>query len=178
MGERRTVLKAMAGGALALAAPRAAATPLAATSPPPLSDAEVTTLSALGETLLPGARAAGIAAFVNAQLAAEPAQSLLMLRYLDVPPPWDSFYRAGLAALDALAAARHARPFAALTSEQASALVGEIARGQPEPWAGPPAPLFYFAVRADSVDVVYGTQAGFARLGLPYEEHLAPETPW
>jgi hypothetical protein len=28
------------------------------------------------------------------------------------------------------------------------------------------------------VDVYYGTQEGFARLGIPYMPHIAPQEPW
>jgi len=143
-----------------------------------LDAAQAATLEALGETLLPGARKAGIAHYVDAHLRADPVQSLLMIRYLDVPPPWGEFYRGGLAALDGLARARHAKPFAALDADEQTALVGAISVGQPPEWHGPPAPLFYFVTRADAIDVVYGTQAGFAALGIPYMEHILPERPW
>lgn len=145
-----------------------------------LTDAEANSLEAFGEVLLPGARAAGIAHFVDHHLSVAPAQSLLMLRYLDVAPPYAPFYKAGLAALEALSEARHGTGFAGLDAAQATALVGEMAKpGPPMPgWQGPPPSLFYFAARADAVDVVYGTEAGFEKLGVPYMAHLLPETPW
>lgn len=143
-----------------------------------LTAAETATLEALGETLVPGAREAGVAHFVDAHLKAEPAQSLLMIRYLDVPPPWLPFYRAGLAAVDGLAQARLARPFAKLDAAGQAELVRAFAAEQPPEWRGPPSPLFYFVARADAVDVVYGTEQGFERLGIPYMAHIAPETPW
>lgn len=143
-----------------------------------LSPGEVRTLEAFGEVLLPGAREDGIAHFVDAQLARPPADSLLMLRYLDVPPPYDGFYKAGLAALDAHAKAQTGALFADLPAPQATELVKAISAAPPPGWAGPPSPLFYFAVRADAVDVVYGTVEGFAKLGVPYMEHILPEQRW
>lgn len=140
-----------------------------------LSTAEATTLAALGETLVPGARAAGMAYYVDAQLAADPADGLLMLRYMDIAPPWLPFYRAGLAALDRLAGGAG---FAALADPARSEMVRAMATGVPDRWSGPPAPLFYFVTRADAIDVVWGTQTGFAALGVPYLDHIAPDTPW
>ncbi|MFN3388281.1 MAG: gluconate 2-dehydrogenase subunit 3 family protein [Allosphingosinicella sp.] len=143
-----------------------------------LSAAEAATLERLGEVLLPGAGEAGIVHFVDHHLSIPPAGSLLTVRYLDVPPPYADFYRAGLAALDAHATKLRGRGFAALPPGEAHELVAAIAAAPPRGWQGPPSPLLYFAVRSDAVDVVYGTQAGFERLGIPYMAHLEPETPW
>jgi hypothetical protein len=101
-----------------------------------------------------------------------------MLRYLDFPSPFVDVYRQGLASLDAVARARHTRLFHELTAgEQADLVRGLLATPPPE-WTGPPAPLFYFATRSDAVDVVYGTEAGFATLGVPYMPHSVPTARW
>lgn len=141
---------------------------------------EVTALEALGEILLPGARAAGIAHFVDHQLSVPAPESLLMLRYMDVPSPYAGFYQGGLAALDALAQARHRQSFAKLAEDDATKLVRAISAPGPDPagWRGPPAALFYFVTRSDAVDVVYGTQEGFEKLGVPYMAHLIPDPKW
>ncbi len=141
-----------------------------------LSRAEGEILDALGETLLPGAAEAGITNYVDAQLAKD--LPFLIYRYLDVPIPAVEFYRGGLAALDAYSEATHGSAFADLSSREKTTVVGEMAGGEPEGWEGPPAGLVYFVVRADAVDVVYGTEAGFERLGLPYLEHIAPPERW
>ena len=143
-----------------------------------LTRAEAATLEALGEALLPGAARAGIAHFVDHQLAVSPADSLLMLRYLDVPPPYAAFYQPALAALDALAARIHGHAFAALVPAQRAALIPTFAFAEPTGWRGPPSPLLYLAVRADAVDVVHGTHEGLERLGLPTMEHIVPERAW
>lgn len=143
-----------------------------------LTDSEASTLAAFAEVLLPGAREAGVVAFVDHHLAVPAADSLLMLRYLDVPPPYLDFYRAGLAALDAHARAATGRLFSGLDPDQGAQLVQSIAQASPADWRGPPSPLLYFAVRADAVDVVYGTEAGFAKLGVPYMAHIDPPTRW
>jgi hypothetical protein len=141
-----------------------------------LSAREGQTLEALGDTLLPGAAEAGIAHYVDGQLAS--ASPLLMLKYVDFPMPYADFYRQGLAALDAVAGAGHDAAFAALAAEQRNDLVREISAATPDGWSGPPAPLFYFVTRNDALDVVYGTEEGFARLEVPYRAHVAPPAKW
>lgn len=145
-----------------------------------LNAVQARALEALGEVLLPGARQAGIANFVDHHISVPAPESLLMIRYMDVPAPYAPFYEGGLAALDALATARHSKPFSALDAGQANALVGEMSAPDKDPagWRGPPASLFYFVTRSDAVDVVYGTEKGFEKLGVPYMAHLIPETPW
>lgn len=182
MTERREVLKGV--GALAVAGVFAAPglSPAAARTAGVLlrrlSPQEAELLEGFAETLVTGARAAGIAHFVDAQLAGPQADSLLMLRYLDVAPPWDGFYRTGLAALDAAARTRHRAGFAALADADRLALVRAAAAAPLPDWAGPPSTLFAFAVRADGVDAVYGTMAGFDRLGVEYLAHIEPERRW
>ena len=183
------VIAVTVGGGKLLLTPRQARAQGAAFAV--LSAREAALLEAFGETLLPGAAEEGIAHFVDYHLSVPPADSLLMLRYLDVPPPYADFYRAGLATADAIGKglyrvdARHrkraawniARSMPELAGQRAEA-VGFISHQQPEGWQGFPAPLFYFAVRADAVDVVYGTEEGFAKLDIPYMAHIAPPSKW
>jgi hypothetical protein len=143
-----------------------------------LSPAEVANLEVLGEILLPGAREAGIAHFIDHQLAVDAADCLLLIRYLDVPPPYLDIYRPALAALDAASQAAYQKAFTALDEKTAISLVRTMSERNPEGWQGPPAPLFYFAVRSDAVDVVYGTEEGFDRLGIPYMAHIRPTAKW
>lgn len=141
-----------------------------------LSQAEGTALEALGDVLLPGAAEAGIAHYVDDQLASR--EPLLILKYVDYPEAYAAFYREGLAGLDGAARARHGLPFHALDGKAATALVGEMAQHPPAGWSGPPSQLFYFVTRSDAVDVFYGTQDGFARLDIPYMPHIAPTKAW
>ena len=143
-----------------------------------LGSRSVRVLEAFGEALAPGAKEAGIAHYVDAQLGKPSADSLLMIRYLDVPPPYAPFYEAGLGALDRAARAEFDEGFAFLKPDQATALITEMSQANPQGWEGPPAPLFYFVLRADAVDVVYGTEEGFERLGVPYMPHIYPDTKW
>jgi hypothetical protein len=139
-----------------------------------LTPKQVTTLEALGERLVPGAAENGIAHFVDQQISVPPADALLILRYLDFPPPFAAFYQAGLSALNAASQAINNRPFAALSGAQQDSLIVLVATGTPAGWSGIPAPLFYYALRSDAVDVVYGTREGFDRLNIPYLPHIDP----
>lgn len=141
-----------------------------------LSAMEGRTLEALGDVLLPGAAAAGIAHYVDDQLGS--AAPLLMLKYVDYPGPFLDFYQQGLRSLESLCQARHNRSFHALSTAQQTDLVREISQKNPSEWTGPPGPLFYFVTRNDAVDVYYGTQEGFARLNIPYMAHIAPRQKW
>lgn len=133
-------------------------------------------LETLGEVLVPGARAAGIANFVDVQLAKP--QPLLMAKYFDWPGSLTDFYTQGLDALDKASAAATGVTFAKAAADQQIALVGALLPGTVKGWAGPPAPLFYLFTRGDAVDVVYGTVEGFARLNVPYVPHILPEERW
>lgn len=143
-----------------------------------LSESEVHTLNALGEVLLPGAADAGLAHYIDHQLAAPAAESLLIIRYLDIPPPYLPFYRGALLAADDAARAAHGVPLGELSADQRQDFVASIARGAISDWQGPPVGLVYFVLRNDAVDVVYGTQEGFAKLGFPYQPHIIPPTAW
>ena len=39
-------------------------------------------------------------------------------------------------------------------------------------------PFFYFVLRNDAVDVVYGTKDGIESLGIPYMAHIEPPSRW
>jgi hypothetical protein len=143
-----------------------------------LNPGEVQTLEAFGETLLPGSAAAGLAHFIDHQLDAAPQDQLLMIKYLGVSPPFAPFYSAGLAAVNTVANDQHGTNYADLNSEQRTALVGQIAQASPDGWQGPPAPFFYFVLRNDAIDVVYGTKQGIESLGVPYMAHIEPPSRW
>jgi len=181
---RRLVLKGAALGALAytvggaevLLSPREAyaqGVPLKV-----LTTDERAALEALGETLLPGAKDAGLAHYVDQQLSVPPGEALLMARAVGVMPPYANFYRAGLAALDAASQKTYGAKFAALAQEKRNEFVEAFRQKAPDGWSGPPSPFFYFVSRADAVDVFYGTVEGFERLGVPYMPHIAPLKRW
>ena len=45
-------------------------------------------------------------------------------------------------------------------------------------WVGPPASYVLFVLRADALDVTYGTPEGFEKLGIPYMAQIKPDKPW
>jgi len=144
-----------------------------------LSAQEAATLEAITEAVVPGARKAGISQYIDKQLAASHEESLLMLKYLGVPQSdYLSFYQGGLGSAAALAHSRFGKGWSELASSEADTLVTEIAGTQPKGWEGPPAAFFFFVIRSDASDVVYGTEEGYAAIGMPYMAHIAPPEPW
>jgi len=143
-----------------------------------LTATEVSTLDALGDILLPGSAAAGLSHFIDHQLGSTTEDQLLMIRYLGVPPPFTAFYQGGLATLDEYSRSQANGSFAGLPQEEQTNLVGQFAQENPDGWQGPPGPFFYFVVRNDAVDVVYGTKDGVESLDIPYMAHIEPPSRW
>jgi hypothetical protein len=139
---------------------------------------QVATLEAYAEVLVPGSAEAGLAHFIDHQLNASPAEQMLMIKYLGVSPPFNSFYTAGLGALNAAAQAAYGKVFSELEDAQKVELSGQVAQGIPEGWEGPPAPFFHFVLRSDAVDVFYGTPQGTENYGIPYMAHIMPTSRW
>jgi hypothetical protein len=128
---RREVI---AAAAAALAAPllplRAVAGPLppsAAGAPQFLTPAEFALLDELTELVIPtdahspGARAAGVAAFIDGRL----AESL--------EPEWQALWRSGLEAVEGLAREHHQKPFLGATREQRLEILTAMAAGERDP---------------------------------------------
>ena len=68
----------------------------------------------------------------------------------------------------------------AMTDENTSmqTLISGMAADALSEWVGPPASYVLFVLRADALDVTYGTPEGFEKLGIPYMAHIMPERPW
>ena len=144
-----------------------------------LKEHEAETIEALGATLVPGARAAGVAHFVDQQLSVPPGEALLEARILNVKPPFANFYRAAIGAIDRASRARNeGRRFAQLNTFEQREFVGLMRQNKIEGWQGPAGGFIYFVMRHDAVDVVYGTMEGYESLGIPYMPHIAPERRW
>jgi hypothetical protein len=143
-----------------------------------LSLAEDVTLGCWCDHLVPGARAGGVVDFVGEQLAKHPDDALLGIRYFGWPPPWDDFYRDGVAALDGASKAAFGRPFWALRSADRERLHQRLLTGSAG-WSAPaPFFLFFLVTRSDAVDVVYGVPSGYARLGVRYAPQVRARSPW
>jgi hypothetical protein len=139
---------------------------------------EAETLEALGDTLVPGARAAGIAHFIDHQISVPPEEALLEARILNVRPPYANFYKAAITAVDRAAAAQADQRFAGLPTDAQRDFVNLMRQGKLQGWQGPPPGFVYFVLRSDAVDVVYGTVEGYEALGIPYMAHIMPLKRW
>jgi len=144
-----------------------------------LTDDEAKVYTHLAEAIVPGANVAGVTHFLDQQLAVPFPDSLLMIKLLDMPPPYPDLYKGCLNHLNHLAQQQHNKAFYELDSKATMAMVGALAEGKLKSWQGPPSPLFYLSVRADGLDVVYGTPEGFELLNVPYMQHIMPpERTW
>jgi hypothetical protein len=143
-----------------------------------LSGEEAETLEALGETLLPGAREAGVAHFIDQQVSVPPEEALLEARIVNIRPPFINFYRAAIGGIDKASTTRSGKRFAALSPAEQHDLIDQLRQNKIEGWQGPPAGLVYFVLRSDAVDVVYGTMEGYESLGVPYMAHITPNKRW
>ena len=166
----------MVGGAEVLLTPgeaRAQGVPLRSLKPD-----EAETIEALGETLVPDARKAGIANFIDHQISIPAEEALLEARILNVRPPYANFYRAAIGAIDRTSAARGGKRFALLETAAQHEFIDLMRQNKIDGWQGPPGPFVYLVLRSDAVDVVYGTMAGYEALGVPYMPHIAPTKRW
>ncbi len=143
-----------------------------------LKPEDAATIEAIGETLVPDARKAGIAYFIDHQISIPAEEALLEARILNVRPPYANFYRAALGAIDRASQARSGKRFAELDAAAQREFVDLMRQNKIEGWQGPPGGFVYFVLRSDAVDVVYGTMAGYAALGIPYKAHIAPTKRW
>jgi Gluconate 2-dehydrogenase subunit 3 len=143
-----------------------------------LNAEEAETLEALGETLVPGARAAGVAHFIDHQVSVTPGEALLEARVVNVKPPFINFYRAAIGGVEKASMARNGKRFAALSAGEQHDFIDQLRQNKIDGWQNPPAGLVYFVLRSDAVDVVYGTMEGYESLGVPYLAHIAPDKRW
>lgn len=143
-----------------------------------LNPNEAEMIEAMGETLVPGARNAGVAHFVDHQLSVPAEEALLQARIMNVRPPFINFYRAAIAAVDRASQAQSGRRFADLSAIEQRDFVNLMRQNKIEGWQGPSGSFVYAVMRSDAVDVVYGTMEGYEALGIPYQAHIAPERRW
>src|SRR3984885_7398559 len=87
---------------------------------------QAATLDAIGETLVPGAKEAGITNFVDQQISIPPEDALLQARILNVRPPFVNFYRAAIAAIEGASGKAKGRKFALLSPDEQHDLVDLI----------------------------------------------------
>jgi Gluconate 2-dehydrogenase subunit 3 len=143
-----------------------------------LTAEQAATLDAVGETLVPGAKEAGITNFVDQQLSIPAEDALLQARIFNVRPPFANFYRAALGAIDGASEKMKGKKFAQLTADEQHDFVAAMRINKIDGWQGPPGPFIFNILRSDAVDVVYGTMEGYAMLGVPYMPHIVPTKKW
>lgn len=143
-----------------------------------LGERQANLLEALGEVLVPGARKYGIAHFVDFQLSGTVREAKLGIRYLGLDMSYTEFYLEGLDALEAQGQSLFGHSFDKIAASDQAALVRRLMADKLPGWEGPPPAKFYYAVKSDAVDVVYGTREGIERLGIPFMPHIIPPTDW
>ena len=143
-----------------------------------LSGEEAECLEALGEALVPGAREAGVAHFIDQQVSVPPGEALLEARIVNIKPPFINYYRAAIGGVEKASTARSGKRFAALSASEQHDFIDQLRLNKLDGWQGPPAAQVYFVLRSDAVDVVYGTMEGYESLGVPYLPHIAPDKRW
>jgi Gluconate 2-dehydrogenase subunit 3 len=84
------------------------------------------TLEALGETLVPQAREAGIAHYVDQQISVRPEESLLQARIFNVRPLFADFYRSTIISVDEASRKIFGKEFAQLTAADQREFVGRL----------------------------------------------------
>lgn len=164
------------GGAQVLMTPaqaRAEGVPLRTLKPD-----EAETVEAVGEALVPDARQAGIANFIDQQISGPAEEALLEARILNVKPPFANFYRAAIGAINGASDKRAGKRFAELDPAAQHEFIEQMRQNKLDGWKGPAGPFVYLILRSDAVDVVYGTMAGYEALNIPYMAHIAPTKKW
>ena len=143
-----------------------------------LKPVEAETIESMGEALVPGARSAGIAHFIDQQISGPPEQALLQARILNVKPPFANFYRAAVRAIEGSSDKTFGRKFAMLSPSDKRDFINLMRQNKAAGWQGPPGPFVYAVLRSDAVDVVYSTMEGYEALGVPYMAHIVPDRRW
>ncbi len=137
-------------------------------TPQVLSSQQLAQLAALADALVPGAAEAGVDAYIDAQLNAG-ADSMLLAKYVGVAPPDQAGFYGAIADAVAHAVANGT----AIKDLPAAMLTDSVPH-----WQGPPASYALFVLRADALDVTWGTDTGYAALGIPYHAHIMPPSSW
>jgi len=182
---RTSVAAALALGLWPVSSPagealkRAGRNPRPPTEPRVLTVQEAAVYDAWCNQLAPGAGEAGVSRYLDAQLATPRDEAFLFLRVL-ANPPFEGFYRQGIAGIEQETRARFGgdASYTALDHSRQRDLIDAAAADRTRVWKAPPPSFFFFVSRADAIDVAYGTEAGFRRLGVPYIAHIRPPTPW
>ena len=149
---RRAVLKAGAAAATTVTATRLSAFTLPADGPRALTREQFAVLEELTEILIPadehsgGARAAGVAAYIDTMLAEEFDAST------------KTSFVSGLALVSSMAQQRHGRGFLALSAAEREAIVATMAEGEANPKTDET--RFFVALKKRTVRGYYTSRLG------------------
>ena len=151
---RREMIAATAAALVTPLLPGAAATPPAAASVPGkfLTAAEYALLDELSELIIPaddhspGARAAGVAGYIDGRL----AESL--------EPDWQALWRSGLQAVEGLSRELNGKPFLDATPEQRGAVLTRMAAGEQDPKTAPE--RFFRELKGRTAHAYYTSKIG------------------
>ena len=155
---RREVLEAAAAAALAAPLTRAEGQAPASSAAAParfLTAAELALLDELTEIIIPtddhspGARAAGVAAYLDGRL----AESL--------EPEWQATWRAGLKAVEELSHQLTGKPFLQATAARRLEVVTRMAAGEADPRSPPE--LFFKELKRRTAEAYYTSKIGIHR---------------
>jgi hypothetical protein len=142
-----------------------------------LDELQAARLNVLADALLPGAAEEGVVQFIDHQLGVDPNEALLLAKYFEAPLPYVNFYAGGIHTAASMAEKSIGKNLEDLNAEEAAKLAGEMS--VPDTVVdGYPVFLFYMCLRSDAVDVFYGTPEGFAKLNIPYMQHILPPEGW
>ncbi|MEX3009987.1 gluconate 2-dehydrogenase subunit 3 family protein [Hoeflea sp. TYP-13] len=141
------------------------------------SKEQADTYAAWCDILVAGAARAGVAHFVDQNIAGPYDRALLFLRFSEAGPLAD-YYLGGLSGIDTESNHRFGVPFLQLSQAERQVIVEAAIASKSQAWKRPDPSFFYLVSRNDAVDVVYGTEAGFKALDTPYMAHILPEKPW
>jgi len=150
---RREMLHATAAGAAAMALPlKVAPTPSATPPPKFFTPAEFVLVDEMSDMIIPtdqqsgGARAAGVAGYIDARLAES----------FEPEPP--QRWRAGIQAVEALSREMSGKPFMDSTPEQRLALLTRIAAAESDPKTD--AEKFFREIKSSTIHAYYTSKVG------------------
>ena len=137
---------------------------------------EAETIEALGETLVPGARAKPASRISSISRSRCRPTKRCSKRGSSMCARLTSISTAPRSAPSTRRAQRSMAVAASRCSASANSATSSTCMRQNkiEGWQGPAGGFVYLLLRSDSVDVVYGTVEGYEALGIPYMPHIAP----
>jgi Gluconate 2-dehydrogenase subunit 3 len=147
---RREMIQATAAGAAALSLPLGNVSPVQAKKF--FTPAEFAVVDELSDMIIPtdersgGARAAGVAAYIDARLAES----------FEPEPP--ARWRAGVQAVEGLSRELHGKGFMACTAAQRLAVLTKMAAGESEPKT--PAEKFFKQIKGSTIQAYYTSKIG------------------